>query len=90
MKEVKSRYFLRFLVEDRAGVLAELAAVFARYQVSVEQVMQKKKQGHWAELVIITEEVREGDMEQALLAIQEKDCTREISSVIRAYGEPEN
>ena len=90
MKEVKSRYFLRFLVEDRAGVLAELSAVFARYQVSVEQVMQKKKQGHWAELVIITEEVREGDMEQALLAIQEKDCTREISSVIRAYGEPEN
>ena len=37
--------------------------------------------------MIITEEVKEGDMEQALSAIREKACTREISSVIRAYGE---
>lgn len=87
MCRVKSRYFLRIQVEDRSGVLAELAAVFARFQVSVEQVIQKKKQSEWAELVIITEEVKEGDMEQALSAIREKACTREISSVIRAYGE---
>lgn len=87
MKEVKSRYFIRILVEDRSGVLAELAAVFAQFKVSVEQVMQKKKQSEWAELVIITEEVKEGDMEQALQSIRCKSCTREISSVIRAYGE---
>ena len=49
--------------------------------------MQKKKQSEWAELVIITEEVKEGDMEQALQSIRCKSCTREISSVIRAYGE---
>ena len=41
-------------------MLAELAAVFARFKVSVEQVIQKKKQSEWAELVIITEEVKKG------------------------------
>ena len=37
MADTRNRYFMRLKVEDRCGVLAELTAVFAKYQVSVAQ-----------------------------------------------------
>ncbi|MCD7735572.1 MAG: homoserine dehydrogenase [Lachnospiraceae bacterium] len=43
MEDVYSRYFLRVEVEDRIGVLAELADVFARHLVSVDQIIQKQR-----------------------------------------------
>lgn len=42
MADTYSRYFLRLKVEDRCGVLAEMTAVFAKYHVSVAQIIQKE------------------------------------------------
>ena len=41
MEDTHNRYFLRLKVEDRCGVLAEMTAIFAKYQVSVAQIIQK-------------------------------------------------
>ena len=55
MENTYNRYFLRLKVEDRCGVLAEMTAIFAKYQVSVAQIIQKdtKIEG-CAEVVVIT------------------------------------
>ena len=87
MEDVRSRYFLRVEVEDRIGMLAELTDVFARHKVSVEQIIQKKRTGNSAEIVVITEEVRDGDFRKAVQCIADKSGTREIKSTIRVYTE---
>ena len=55
MEDTHNRYFVRLKVEDRCGVLAEMTAIFAKYQVSVAQIIQKdtKVEG-CAEVVVIT------------------------------------
>lgn len=85
MDDVRSRYFLRVMVEDRIGVLAEMTDVFARHKVSVEQIIQKQKKGEFAEIVVITDMVREGDFKRAVQCIADKSGTKEIKSTIRVY-----
>lgn len=85
MEDVHSKYFLRVEVEDRIGVLAEMANVFAELKVSVEQIIQKQKKGDSTEIVVITDKVREGDFKEAVKRISEKNATREIRSTIRVY-----
>lgn len=85
MDDVCSSYFLRVEVDDRIGVLAELTEVFARHGVSVQQIIQKQRTSDHAEIVIITELVREGDFKEAVAAIEKKSCTREVKSMIRVY-----
>ena len=87
MKETVNRYFLRLHVEDRCGVLAELTEVFARYKVSVAQIIQKEHKGDdLAEVVVITSLVREGDF---LTAIEElshhRPSVKKISRMIRVH-----
>lgn len=88
MEDVNSRFFLRFQVEDRCGVLAEMTTVFARYHVSVVQIVQEesRKDGQ-AEIVVITSRVREKDMNRALDELRRSECVSEISGVLRVYGE---
>ena len=88
MEDTHNRYFLRLKVEDRCGVLAEMTAIFAKYQVSVAQIIQKdtKVEG-CAEVVVITEKVREGDFRTAIEEIRNRDSVRKISTIIRVYGE---
>ena len=89
MENVKSRYFLRVRVEDKIGVLAMVADVFARHQVSVEQIIQKQKDGDSVEIVVITERVRGGDFQKAVHCIEVKQNVRAVESVIRVYGDAE-
>lgn len=87
MEDTHNSYFLRLKVEDRCGVLAEMTAIFAKYQVSVAQIIQKdtKVEG-CAEVVVITEKVREGDFRTAIEEIRNRDSVRKISTIIRVYG----
>ena len=82
MEDTHNRYFLRLKVEDRCGVLAEMTAIFAKYQVSVAQIIQKG----CAEVVVITEKVREGDFRTAIEELRNRDSVRKISTIIRVYG----
>lgn len=77
MEDTHNRYFLRLKVEDRCGVLAEMTAIFAKYQVSVAQIIQKdtKVEG-CAEVVVITEKVREGDFRTAIEKLRNRDSVR--------------
>ncbi|MFR8548469.1 MAG: homoserine dehydrogenase [Lachnospiraceae bacterium] len=85
MEDVHSKYFLRVEVEDRIGVLADIANVFAGSGVSVEQIIQKQKTGDNTEIVVITDKVREGDFKEAVQRIADHPATRAIRSTIRVY-----
>lgn len=87
MEDTHNRYFLRLKVEDRCGVLAEMTAIFAKYHVSVAQIIQKdtKVEG-CAEVVVITEKVREGDFRTAMDEVRNRDSVRKISTILRVYS----
>lgn len=83
--EVKNKFFLRMQVKNQPGVLACSAQVFGDHKVSIARVVQKHVHASQAELVIVTEKVKEYHLKDALRELKEMDSILEISSVIREY-----
>ena len=67
--ELPSLWYLRVLVDDRAGVLARLAHELAVEGVSVARLVQQPANGH-AVLHVVTHEAPAGRVEAALTAIR--------------------
>ena len=70
----------------RTSGLATVASVLGNNSVSIEQVVQKEKSGDDAEIVVITNHVRERHLRDALLTFQNMSVVRSIPSLIRVYG----
>ena len=83
--EVENKFFLRMQVKNRPGVLAQIAQVFGGHKVSIARVVQKNAHSDRAELVIVTEKVKERHMKDATEELKQMESIYEISSVIREY-----
>ena len=62
-----------------------MAAVFGNNDVSIAQVMQKRKRSELAEIVVITETVQERHFMDAIRILEGMSLIRNISSLIRVY-----
>jgi homoserine dehydrogenase len=72
--EVRTRYYLRFQVHDRPGVLARLAGALGEASVSIEQMLQEGGAGSSGlpvDIVMLTHEAVERDVQRALRVIAE-------------------
>jgi len=85
IQDTYSRFFLRMQVADRPGVLANITSVFGTSQVSIAQIIQKSRQNGNAELVIITDKVKELYFSDALNILKRLSIVNSISSLIRVY-----
>lgn len=83
--EIENKFFLRMQVKNQPGVLASIATVFGNNGVSIARVVQKHIKGDQAELVIVTDKVREDYLKNALEQLRDSENIFEISSVIREY-----
>ena len=83
--DVVSKYFMRISVENKTGVLAAVTSVFGNNHVSIEQFIQKRKEGEFAEIVVITEAVHERNFDDSVKILQTMSMIKEISSIIRVY-----
>lgn len=83
--EIQSKYFIRMKVEDRPGVLAEIAVVLGENEVGIANVSQKDTADGVADLLFIIEKVEEAHMVEACEAMRSLDCVYSIASVIRVY-----
>ncbi len=79
----EARFYLRFLVEDRAGVFASLANAFADERVSLDMIIQKRSVGDLAEVVLVTHAVKEEAFQRALSKVTEISAIKPDPSVIR-------
>jgi homoserine dehydrogenase len=70
----KLPYYLRFRVEDKAGIIATLATVLAKHKIGIDAVLQLPRED-WRDLpfVITTEPAREQSIRDALLEIRDAD-----------------
>lgn len=82
------RYYLRFNVADRPGVLAEIAGELGRHEISIASVIQHTQDGTGGTvpLVIMTHTATEGAMRAAFETIDRMQHVRAPSSRMRVYG----
>lgn len=83
--EVENKFFLRMQVKNQPGVLAKIAQVFGEHMVSIARVVQKNAVADSAELVVVTDRVKEKHMKEALEKLGKMESIYEVSSVIREY-----
>ncbi|NPV26334.1 MAG: homoserine dehydrogenase [Firmicutes bacterium] len=84
--EIRSKYYIRLQVKDRPGVLAGIAGVFGNQNVSLASVIQKRTEGTMAEIVLVTHEVQEENIQDALKILDGMSMVGAIQNVIRVEG----
>lgn len=72
MDDVSTAYYLRIHVRDRPGVLADVTQIFADHTISIEAIIQKEPQANATSvpIIILTHEVNEQNMNQAIAEIE--------------------
>jgi len=77
-------YYLRLMVVDRPGVIADIAAALRDEQVSMEQMIQRgRKPGEAVPVVLTTHETEEAAMRRAIARIDKLDTVLEPTRMIR-------
>ena len=79
-QEIRSRYYLRFAIADRPGVLAALAAILGEHQISIASVIQHDPGDDALDdsvpLVIMTHLATQAELHAALAKIDRLDAVR--------------
>ena len=83
--DVSSSWFIRLSVTDEPGVLASIAGTFSQNNVSIESVIQEGR-GEQAELVLVTHEAPEKDMQNSIKQIASLDSVTSVTSTLRVYS----
>jgi len=87
ISETSSAYYVRVLAEDRPGVMAAIAGAFGDHQVSLKSVIQKRRVGERAEIVLITHKVNDAALQQAVQTLSGMPVVNKISTVLRVVGD---
>jgi homoserine dehydrogenase len=83
-ERIRTRFYLRLTVKDQPGVLAQVASVMARHQVSIASVLQNPAQrAGAASLVLTTHESDERSMRRALAALSRLSSSLETPLLLR-------
>jgi len=83
--DVSSSWFIRLSVSDEPGVLASIAGAFSENNVSIESVIQEGR-GVQAELVLVTHEAPEKDMQNSIKQISSLETVTSVTSTLRVYS----
>lgn len=72
IEDVEQAFYLRLWVKERPGVLADIATELSQQGISIEAIIQKPlwMQGDRVPIILLTQPVREGAIDEALLRIQ--------------------
>lgn len=84
--QLQAQFYIRMTVKDRPGVLAGIAGVFGSNNVSLATVFQTTHGGEMAELILITHEVEERDLNDSLAVLRGMHIVGNIDNVIRLEG----
>jgi len=71
MERVACQYYLRFMAEDKPGVLGRIASVLGRYRISIASMIQQERAPQ-VPVVMRTHEAREHDLMVALTEIRRR------------------
>lgn len=82
--ELKSRYYLRLLTEDKPGVLHEISGILSEHNISIGSMTQKQKQDNEGiPIFMVTHTALEKDMRAAVNKIDNLKCVKTETIFIR-------
>ncbi|MGB3916585.1 MAG: homoserine dehydrogenase [Thiothrix litoralis] len=83
IEEVETAFYLRMCALDRPGVLADVTRILGDRHISIEAFIQKEPSSgvDKVDIIMLTQRVREGNMNEAIAAIEALDAI--CSSVTR-------
>jgi homoserine dehydrogenase len=83
--DVRTKYYLRLIVEDRPGVLAQVANRLGGAGVSVAQMFQEPGIRGEASITMLTHEARDKDVRDAVQAIATLPAIRKKPRAVRIF-----
>lgn len=84
IEDFESRYYIRFMGLDKPGVLAKIAGILAKFDISIASVNQKERsKAQIVPVVMITHQTREKAMRSALSIINSMDIIKHPVVAIR-------
>ena len=83
--EVRTKYYLRLIVEDRPGVLAQVAHRLGGAGVSVAQMFQEPGVRGESSITMLTHEARDKDVRDAVQAIAALPAIRKKPRAVRIF-----
>ncbi len=86
LAQVSCRYYVRFTVVDRPGVLAKISGILGRNKISIASVQQTERARagtNTVPLILITHEALEEKMKKAISEIARLDVVKKEPVVIR-------
>ena len=81
--QIRQRHYVRFNTKDAPGVIGKIGGCFGERGVSIQSIVQFNASAAGAEIIVITHEVREQQMNDALRAIQ---ALSEVSGLAAHHG----
>ncbi|SRX94265.1 homoserine dehydrogenase [Mycobacterium leprae TN] [Mycobacterium shimoidei] len=86
-----TRYYVSMNVADKPGVLASVAAEFAKREVSIAEVRQEGVvneggQRVGARIVVVTHRATDGALSETVAALEDLDVVQTVASVLRLEG----
>jgi homoserine dehydrogenase len=89
MEEVKTAYYLKMQAADKPGVLSDITRILGERDISIEAMIQREPAGSFnnedrtATIIMLTHNVIEGSMNQAIQEIEALEFVRSQVTRIR-------
>jgi homoserine dehydrogenase len=88
MEDITSQYYIRVMVDDRPGVLAQIAATLGEHDISIASMIQPDRElGGCVPIVLMTHDAVESNVRAALAKIDQLETCKEDSLFIRIENE---
>jgi homoserine dehydrogenase len=88
MGETWTRYHVAFDVDDKTGVLAQIAQVFAEHGVSLQTVRQEGH-GSDAQLEVVSHRATDAALSATVERLRSMEFVNDVSSIMRVEGDSE-
>jgi homoserine dehydrogenase len=76
-------YFLRVTVDDRPGVMAQVAGALGSEDIGISSILQPESTGEKAELILMLHDATHAQMNRALAKIETLGCVKSAPRLLR-------
>lgn len=85
--KLKDSYYFRLIVDDVTGVLSSIARVFADNDISINEVVQKRRFEKFAELMLIVDSSPRENILRVEESLKTLPAVKSVANVIRVMND---
>ncbi len=81
-REITKKNYIRLIAEDTPGVIGQIGGIFGQKKISIESIVQFDATNNEAEIVVITHNIKQGQLQDALLDIKNLPQVKKIAATM--------